>query len=109
MFVFSKAYSSVNAIKLAHDQLENALYRAERICVAAEFAGKYHYNKEVFKNAEKALCQIEFHDVLAGTAIKTGIDSSIRKAYRAIEDLKGEMFGAYYAMSIDLPKVAPGD
>ena len=109
IFVFSKAYSSVNAIKLAHDQLENALYRAERICVAAEFAGKYHYNKEVFKNAEKALCQIEFHDVLAGTAIKTGIDSSIRKAYRAIEDLKGEMFGAYYAISIDLPKVAPGD
>ena len=109
IFVFSKAYSSVNAIKLAHDQLENALYRAERICVAAELAGKYHYNKEVFKNAERALCQIEFHDVLAGTAIKTGMDSSIRKAYRAIEDLKGEMFGAYYAMSIDLPKVAPGD
>ena len=109
IFVFSKAYSSVNAIKLAHDQLENALYRAERICVAAELAGKYHYNKEVFKNAEKALCQIEFHDVLAGTAIKTGIDSSVRKAYRAIEDLKGEIFGAYYAMSIDLPKVAPGD
>ena len=109
IFVFSKAYSSVSAIKLAHDQLENALYRAERICVAAELAGKYEYNKEVFKNAERALCQIEFHDVLAGTAIKTGIDSSIRKAYRAIEDLKAEIFGAYYAMSIDLPKVEPGD
>ena len=109
IFVFSKAYSSVSAIKLAHDQLENALYRAERICVAAELAGKYHYNKEIFKNAERALCQIEFHDVLAGTAIKTGMDSSLRKAYRAIEDLKGEIFGAYYAMSINLPKVAPGD
>ena len=109
IFVFSKAYSSVSGIKLAHDQLENALYRAERICVAAELAGKYHYNKEIFKNAERTLCQIEFHDVLAGTAIKTGMDSSIRKAYRAIEDLKGELFGAYYAMSVDLPKVAPGD
>ena len=109
IFVFSKAYSSVSAIKLAHDQLENALYRAERICVAAELAGKYYYNKEIFKNAERALCQIEFHDVLAGTAIKTGMDSSLRKAYRAIEDLKGEMFGAYYAMASDLPKVAPGD
>ena len=109
IFVFSKAYSSCSAIKLAHDQLENALYRAERMCVAAELAGKYHYNKEVFKNAEKILCQVEFHDVLAGTAIKTGIDSSLRKAYRAIEELKGEIFGAYYAMSINLPKVAPGD
>ena len=109
IFVFSKAYSSVHAIKLAHDQLENALYRAERICTAADLAGKYHYNKEIFKNAEKILCQIEFHDVLAGTAIKTGMDSSIRKAYRAIEELKGEIFAAYYAMSIDLPPVNPGD
>ena len=109
IFVFSKAYSSVNAIKLAHDQLENALYRAERICTAADLSGKYHYDKEIFKNAERALCQIEFHDVLAGTAIKTGMDSSIRKAYRAIEDLKGEMFAAYYAMSINLPAPAPHD
>lgn len=109
IFVFSKAYSSVHAIKLAHDQLENALYRAERICTAADLAGKYHYNKEVFKRAEKILCQIEFHDVLAGTAIKTGMDSSIRKAYRAIEELKEEIFAAYYAMSINLPAAQPGE
>ena len=109
IFVFSKAYSSVNAIKLAHDQLENVLYRAERICTAADLAGKYHYNKDVFKEAEKVLCQIEFHDVLAGTAIKTGMDASLRKAYGAIEALKDEMFAAYYAMSIDLPAAAPRD
>lgn len=109
IFVFSKAYSSVHAIKLAHDQLENALYRAERICTAADMAGKYHYNKEIFKNAEKVLCQIEFHDVLAGTAIKTGMDSSIRKAYGAIEDLKKEVFAAYYALSINLPAAKPGE
>ena len=109
IFVFSKAYSSVSAIKLAHDQLENALYRAERICTIADIANKYHYNKEVFKNAEKILCQIEFHDVLAGTAIKTGMDSSLRKAYRAIEELKSELFAAYYALAIDLPAPNPGD
>ena len=109
IFVFSKAYSSVNAIKLAHDQLENALYRAERICSTADLSGKYHYNKEIFKNAERVLCQIEFHDVLAGTAIKTGTDSSIRKAHHAIEELKGEMFAAYHALSKDLPAPAPHD
>ena len=109
IFVFSKAYSSVNAIKLAHDQLENALYRAERICTVADIAGKYRYNKEIFKNAERTLCQIEFHDVLAGTAIKTGTDSSIRKAYMAIEELKGELFAAYHALASDLPAAVPGD
>lgn len=103
IFVFLKAYSSVNAIKLAHDQLENALYFTEKICTAADIAGKYSYNKEVLKNAEKILCQIEFHDVLAGTAIKTGMDASVRKAYRAIEELKAEMFAAFIALSKDLP------
>ena len=109
IFVFSKAYSSVNAIKLAHDQLENALYQTERICSVADIAGKYHYNKEILKDAERTLCQIEFHDVLAGTGIKTGTDSSLRKAYKAIAELKSEMFAAYYAMAIDLPAAAPGD
>ena len=109
IFVFSKAYSSVHGIKLAHDQLENALYLTEKICTAADIAGKYHYNKEILKDAERALCQIEFHDVLAGTAVKSGMDSSIRKAHKAIAELKSEMFAAYYAMSIDLPHAAPGD
>ena len=109
IFVFSKAYSSVHEIKLAHDQLENVLYRAERICSAADLAGKYHYDKEIFKNAERILCQIEFHDVLAGTAIKTGMDSSIRKAHQAIEELNDEMFAAYYAMGIELPAAKPGE
>ena len=104
IFVFSKAYSSVNAIKLAHDQLENALYFTEKICTASDIAGKYSYNKEVLKNAEKILCQIEFHDVLAGTAIKTGTDSSLRKAYKAIEELKAEMFSAFTSLASNLPK-----
>jgi len=109
IFVFLKAYSSVHAIKLAHDQLENMLYMAERVCSAAEIAGKFAYNKEIFKNAERTLCKIEFHDVLAGTSVKSGTDSSLRKAFGAIDELKQEMYGAYSAMAADLPKVKPGD
>ena len=106
---FMKSYSSVHAIKLAHDQLENALYLTEKICTVADLAGKYHYNKEILKDAERTLCQIEFHDVLSGTAIKTGTDSSIRKAHGAIDNLKKEMYAAFAALSRDLPKVIPGD
>lgn len=104
-----KSYSSVHAIKLAHDQLENALYFTEKVCTVADIAGKYSYNKEILKDAERILCQIEFHDVLAGTSVKSGTLSSIRKAHQAIESLKGEMFAAYYALSKDLPAVPPGD
>lgn len=109
IFVFLKSYSSCNAIKLAHDQLENALYMGEKVCSISEINGKYIYNKDIFKAAEKTLCQIEFHDVLAGTSVKSGTDSSIRKAYHAIEELKEEMFKAFNAIAKDLPKVPAGD
>jgi len=106
---FLKSYSSVNAIKLAHDQLENALYFTEKVCSIADIGGKRSYNKEVLKDAERVLCQIEFHDVLSGTAIKTGTYSSIRKAHHAIEDLKAEMFASFVALTKDLPTVTPRD
>ena len=104
-----KSYSSVHPIKLAHDQLENALYLTEKICTVAELAGKYRYNSEILKDAEKVLCQIEFHDVLSGTAIKLGTDSSIRKAHHAIDELKKEMMAAFFALSKDLPTPIKGD
>ena len=104
-----KSYSSCSNIKLAHDQLENALYLTEKICSIADINGKYSYNKEVLKEAEEILCQIEFHDVLSGTAIKTGTESSIYKAYKAIDSLKDEMFKAFTAMASDLHKVTPDD
>lgn len=104
-----KSYSSVHPIKLAHDQLENALYYTEKNCTIADLAGKYHYNKQVLKDAERVLCQIAFHDVLSGTAIKLGTDSSIRKAHRAIDELKQESLMAFTRLASDLPKVIPGD
>lgn len=106
---FTKTYSSVHAIKRAHDELENALYFAEKACSVAELAAGYRYDKKTLKTAEEILCQIEFHDVLSGTAIKTGMVSSIRKAHRAIEELNGEIFGAFSAMAKHLPKVTPRD
>ena len=105
----TKSYSSVHPIKLVHDQLENALYFTEKICTIADLSNKYHCDKEILKNAERVLCQIAFHDVLSGTAIKIGTDSSIMKAHHAIDELKKEMLKAFFALSNDLPKVPQGD
>lgn len=109
LVAFTKTYSSAHPIKLAHDQLENTLYLAEKMCSAAELDGEYHCDPAIFEQAEKILAQIAFHDVLSGTAIKIGTDSSIRKAHQAIEALKGEMFGAFAAKARKLPPVAPRD
>jgi len=104
-----KSFSSVSNIKQAHDNLENALYLTEKICTIADLESLYHYNKEVLKNAERVLCQIEFHDVLSGTAIKLGTDSSLRKVSMALESLKAEFFAAFNALAERLPKVLPDD
>ncbi len=109
IIAFIKSYSSVNAIKQAHDHLENALYRAERFLSMLGIAGIYKYNKEVFKNAERTLCQIEFHDVLSGTSIKRGNDSSIQKAMLAIQQVNAEFYNGFFKFSGMLPKVKDGD
>ncbi len=102
-----KSFSSVSNIKQAHDNLENALYLTERACSIADIEGNYHYNKEVLKNAERILCQIEFHDVLSGTAIKTGTDSSLRKVDMALESLKAEFYAAFNSLASHLPQATP--
>ena len=109
IIAFVKSYSSVNAIKQAHDRLENAIYRAERFLSMLGVANIYKYNKEVFKNAERTLCQIEFHDVLSGTSIKTGNDSSIAKAMAAIQQVNAEFYNGFFKFSAMLPKAKDGD
>lgn len=109
IIAFIKSYSSVNAIKKAHDRLENAIYRAERFLSMLGIAGIYKYNKEVFKNAERTLCQIEFHDVLSGTSIKTGNDSSIENAMSAIQQVNGEFYNGFFKFSAMLPKIKDGN
>lgn len=109
IIAFIKSYSSANAIKLAHDRLENAIYRAERFLSMLGIAGIYEYNKEAFKKAERILCQIEFHDVLSGTSIKTSTDSSIEKAMSAIQQVNAEFYNGYFRFSGMLPKAKDGD
>jgi len=106
---FIKSYSSVSKIKQAHDRLENAIYRAERFLSMLGIAGIYKYNKEVFKNAERILCEIEFHDILSGTSIKRGTDTSIEKALSAIQQVNSEFFNGYFKFSEMLPKAKDGD
>ena len=109
IIAFIKSYSSANAIKQAHDHLENTLYRAERFLSMLGIAGIYKYNKEVLKNAERTLCQIEFHDVLSGTSIKRGNDSSIQKAVAAIQQVNAEFYNGFFKFSAMLPKAKDGD
>lgn len=107
--VFVKSYSSVSSIKQGHDRLENALYMTEKACSAAEFAGVYTYDKQKLKDAERVLAQSEFHDVLSGTAVKSGYTSSLRKIEWAIEGVLQEYYGAVNGFAKRFKPIKPGD
>lgn len=104
-----KSYSSASDIKRAHDELENQIIFSETLGAMADLAGSYHYDRDVYLSAEKSLAEIEFHDVLSGTAIKRGTKEAIAKASGATISLKNESFKAFSSMAEHLPPALPND
>ena len=102
---FPKSISSISRIKQKHAELENRLFSVEKACSIASIRGDYKYNILSFREAEKALSSIEFHDVLSGTCTKDGEISSIRKADYALEILNEEFLKAYFAGANKFPRV----
>lgn len=66
-------YTSMVRVKQGHRNLENKLSMCEKMLCQSGV----EYNKEMLKEAEKALLFSEFHDVLPGSAIKKVEDDSL--------------------------------
>ena len=71
-------YTSMARLKQKHIQLENQLYMTEKICSIAAINGMMQYPERELQEAERALLNSEFHDVLPGTVIKNGEENGIR-------------------------------
>lgn len=96
---FIKAYSSMHRIKEIHAELERRLYVTEKLCSAAALVTNYQPNTAIFKQAERDLATIQFHDVMSGTCAIDGEKSSIEKAKRSIASLAEENFKAFCALA----------
>ncbi len=84
-------YTSCVEIKQGHRALENALYSVEKMCSAAALETGMEYPSEKLLEAEKALMFSEFHDILPGTAIKSGMADGLKEVgygLKIVEDLK---------------------
>lgn len=92
------SYSSMSSIKQINSLLESKLFATEKLCAYAESEGLYEKNEEVFTQAEKALAEIEFHDCLSGTIVKSGETTSLLKGQRALMELQEEREKAFLAM-----------
>ena len=96
---FVKCYTSIRRLKSKHAELENRLYETEKLCAAAELSGVYDYALQTFRDAERALCFMEFHDILSGTCTERGAQSAIARAECAITLLREEFMKAFHALS----------
>ncbi len=91
-------YTSMQSIKAKHIELENKLFTTEKLCAYASLNGLYTKNEASFRNAEKALAALEFHDIYSGTCAADGEKSSLRKADFALELLQQEWNKAFFAL-----------
>ncbi len=69
-------YSSHSGIKRWNRRTENLLQRAEKWCAVAESVAHQPYPREELRAAWKVLLFNQFHDTLAGTAIKPAYDDA---------------------------------
>jgi len=100
-----KAYTSISNIKQKHAELETLLYNTEKACSLAALKGDYVLNRQAIKDAERMMCQVEFHDVLSGTCIEKGEKSALRKMEYATELLTIEFLKAFHSLAKDYKQI----
>ena len=105
--VLVKCYSSDSRIKQKYAELESKLLLTEKICVVAESELGVPYPMQMIEEAQKCMVAIQFHDVLSGTSIRIGEESSLRKADYALELLDKAFTKAFMALMNEYERVAP--
>lgn len=104
---FVKGYSSMHRMKEAHAELEWRLYTTEKLCAVSAAVTSYEPNMQVFKQAERDLATVQFHDVMSGTCAIDGEKSSIEKTKRSVASLAEENFKAFCALVATEKRAAP--
>lgn len=95
-------YSSVSSIKQAHIELENKLFATEKICAIADMNGHHDvWDEKAFREAEKVLLTIEFHDVLCGTTAEDGVRTTLEYAKHAVHLLNNQYTKAFLRLMED--------
>ena len=105
--ILVKCYASDSRIKQKYAELENKLLITEKICVIAQTELGLSYPMELFAEAQKAMVAIQFHDILSGTSIRVGEESSLQRAGYAMELLDKAFAKAFMALMNEYEQVTP--
>lgn len=102
-------YTSQILIKQKHRQLENSLYKTEKMLSAAACQKLIEYPQTMIDAAVKDLLTAQFHDILAGTSIKSVEENAIRMMDHGLEILAREQMKAFFALTQGEPRPKEGE
>ena len=91
-------YSSLSTIKTAYSELERKLFNTEKLCAYVDMFYGYKYDHAKFRQAEREMLFIQFHDILSGTCVVEGLNSSVNRAKYAVKILDEMYFDAFISI-----------
>lgn len=93
-------YTSQAKIKHMHRLLENRIFFLEKMLCNASYYGLIDYPEKEIKEALKDLAFVQFHDILAGTSIRTAEEAALWQIGHGLHicaQLRTKAFFALYA------------
>ncbi|MFA5687931.1 MAG: glycoside hydrolase family 38 C-terminal domain-containing protein [Kiritimatiellales bacterium] len=102
-------YTSQIQVKQKYRRLENELFMTEKMCAAAALCGLMDYPRADFSAALNDLLNLQFHDILPGTAIEPAEDAALRQAGHGLEILSRIRVRAFFALSAGERKANDGE
>lgn len=102
-------YTSQIRIKQKHRELENAIFVTEKMVSSAAVQGFIDYPKQEIRVAIEDLLTAQFHDILAGTSIKTVENNALRLMDHGLEITAREKLKAFFALTEGQPAAKDGE
>ena len=102
-------YTSQVRIKQKHRQLENAIYRLEKMAASAWVQEFSAYPAAGIQDALKDLLFAEFHDILPGSSVQPVEDYSLRVLDHGLETASRLTTKSFYALASGQPQAADGE
>lgn len=101
-------YTSMSRVKRLHRQLENQLFKTEKMATRAWAAGRMKYPAKALAKAIRDLLFGEFHDILPGSSIEPAEAASIRQMNHGLEILARIQARSFFALAHGQPRAKPG-
>ena len=103
-------YTSLIQMKQKYIELENLLYATEKMAAYAYLNfPSFTYPQEAFDLAVKNMINVQFHDVMSGTVIRSGEENAFNRIRHAINVLQETRAECFFFLARNLEKCLPGE